>query len=108
MRGRSAPFLDGYCSAHDSILGPISGPETVPIFGPAMRYPKGRYTSQDPLYGGSTCWYFDYRYWNRPQPLSFKEWERQQKAKPQDTPSSHANAWSQPADQSMVPANTSI
>ena len=55
VRGRSAPFLDGYCSAHDSILGPISGPETVPIFRPAMRYPKRGYTSHDPLAGNRGC-----------------------------------------------------
>ena len=55
VRGRSGPFLDGDCSAHDSIVGTISGPETVPILGPAMRYPGGRYTPHDPLAGNRGC-----------------------------------------------------
>ena len=55
MRGRSGPLLDGYCSAHDSVLGPISGPELVPTFRPAMRYHKRGYTSHDPLAGNRGC-----------------------------------------------------
>ena len=55
VRGRSGPFLDGDCSAHDSVLGPISGPELVPTFGPAMRYHKRGYTSHDPLAGNWGC-----------------------------------------------------
>ena len=55
MRGRTAPFLDGDCSAYDSIVGPIFGHESVPTLGPTMRYQIFRHTPDTRLGGYRRC-----------------------------------------------------
>ena len=57
-------------------------------------------------YGESMCWYFYYRYYYQPQPLSMYDWCRKQKPKSQSTSSWDENAGWQQADESMLAADT--
>ena len=59
------------------------------------------------MYGESMCWYFYYRYYYQPQPLSMRDWCKQQQSKSKRTSYWDGNADWHEADESMLAADTS-
>ena len=57
-------------------------------------------------YGQSMSWYFHYPHWKHPQPMTYREWCRDQKRKEDATPSPVMDTGGHPSDPSHASGPT--